>query len=226
MASYNLTVKENVLMKAMYYKDHLILTYTIKYPQFVSDKFKLFIAKLNMHYKADAVLYQRVQVTKLYQTAIDDYEYSVTNGYPIHQYEVYVEYNITYNQNCALSLYFDRYEYTGGAHGMTTRNSDTWNLRKGSRLELMDFFPGNENYEQYLQSEINKQIEAEMKDNNNMFFEDYTDLVKENFNNKNFYLSDQGVVIYFQLYEIAPYVSGIQTFTVPYSDGAAVPPKC
>ncbi len=226
MVSYNLTVKENVLKKEMYYKDHLILSYTIKYPQFVSDKFRLFLTKLNIHYKADAALYQKIHISKLYQMAVDDYEYSVTNGFPIHQYEVNVEYKVTYNENCILSLYFDRYEFTGGAHGTTKRNSDTWDLRKGIWMELTDFLPDNKNAAKYIQAEIIGQIEEEIKKGNNIFFEDYADLVKENFNSRNFYLAKEGIAVYFQLYEIAPYVSGIQTFIIPYAEGAAVLPKC
>ena len=226
MIAYNLTVKENVLKKDMYYKDHLILTYTIKYPQFISDKFRLFLAKLNLYYKTQAALFQRVQISKLYQTAIDDYEYSVTNGFPIHQYEVIVEYTVTYNENCTLSLYFDRYEYTGGAHGMTYRNSDTWDLTRGRRMDLEDFFPKHKDFIEFVQNEINRQIAADIKNDNNVYFEDYTDLVKENFNVKNFYITEQGVVIYFQLYEIAPYVSGIRTFTIPFSEAGAVMPEC
>ena len=210
----------------MYYKGHLILTYTIKYPQFVSDKFKLFITKLNLFYKAEASMYRRTQVMKLYQMAMDDYENSIANDFPVHEYEVYVEFNVTYNKNCTLSLYFDRYEYTGGAHGMTYRSSDTWNLQKGIRMELTDFFPDKENYTEWIQKNIIDQIKQEMKKDNAMFFDEYADLVKENFNAKNFYLSEDGVVIYFQLYEIAPYASGIQTFTIPYSKGSAVQPSC
>ena len=226
MASYTLTVNEHAIKKDMYYKGHLILTYTIKYPQFVSDKFKLFITKLNLFYKAEASMYRRTQVMKLYQMAMDDYENSIANDFPVHEYEVYVEFNVTYNKNCTLSLYFDRYEYTGGAHGMTYRSSDTWNLQKGIRMELTDFFPDKENYTEWIQKNIIDQIKQEMKKDNAMFFDEYADLVKENFNAKNFYLSEDGVVIYFQLYEIAPYASGIQTFTIPYSKGSAVQPSC
>lgn len=226
MIAYNLTVKENVLKKDMYYKEHLILTYSIKYPQFISDKFRLFLAKLNLYYKTQATLFQRVQISKLYQTAIDDYEYSVTNGFPIHQYEVIVEYTLTYNENCTLSLYFDRYEFTGGAHGMTYRNSDTWDLTRGRRMNLEDFFPQHKDFMEFVQNEINRQIAADIENDNNIYFDDYTDLVKENFNVKNFYVTDEGVVIYFQLYEIAPYVSGIRTFTIPFSEAGAVMPEC
>lgn len=37
-----------------------------------------------------------------------------------------MEYTITYNDNCFLSYYNDKYEYTGGAHGMTVRSLNTF----------------------------------------------------------------------------------------------------
>ena len=59
-----------------------------------------------------------------------------------------------------------------------------------------------------------------------MYFEDYKNLVEENLNMDNFYLSKEGLVIYFGLYEIAPYVSGIRTFTIPYTAEGIIPPSC
>ena len=109
---------------------------------------------------------------------------------------------------------------------MTTRNSDTWNLTKGRRMDLEDFFPQHKDFMEFVQNEINRQIAADIKNDNNVYFDDYTELVKENFNVKNFYLTDEGVVIYFQLYEIAPYVSGIRTFTIPFTEAGAVMPEC
>lgn len=45
------------------------------------------------------------------------YLQAVENGYPVMVYEVIAEFTVTYNQNCALSLYTDQYIFTGGAHG-------------------------------------------------------------------------------------------------------------
>lgn len=225
MIAYNLTVQENVLQDEMYYKDQIILTYTIKYPQFYSDHFKVYLRRLNQYYRTQAIMYQKIQIKKLNEAAVSDYEYSVANDFPIHQYEVVIDYTITYNENCTLSLYFDRYEYTGGAHGITYRTSDTWDLLKGKKLNLEEFFPDQKDFINFIQNEINRQIATDIKNATNMYFEDYVDLVKENFNSKNFYLTDTGVVIYYQLYEIAPYVSGIQTFTIPFSEVVEMP-KC
>lgn len=223
---YRILVKKDSIQKDLSYKNNKILTYTINYPQFASDKFKAFINKLNIYYKAEATLYQKYHVMKLFQMSVDDYEYAAANNYPIHVYEILVEYTITYNQNCVLSLYFDRYEYTGGAHGMTSRSGDTWNLQKAQRMALSDFFPGNKNYLSDIVEFINKQIESDMQQGNAYYFEDYASLVKENLNERNFYVVPEGVVIFFQLYEIAPYSSGIRTFLIPFGNGAATMPRC
>jgi hypothetical protein len=171
-------------------------------------------------------MYERSNIMNLYQMAMVEYEYSVANNYPIHQFEAYVDYFITYNQNCVLSLYFDQYEYAGGAHGLTVRYSDTWNLPKSKRIELADLFPHRSNYRDYVIQAINKQIENAVAEESSMYFENYVQLVNENFKTNNFYLTKEGLVIYFQQYDIAPYASGIPTFVIPYGPGGAIPPKC
>jgi hypothetical protein len=59
-----------------------------------------------------------------------------------------------------------------------------------------------------------------------MYFENYSQLVNETFKANNYYLTKDGVVIYFQQYDIAPYAAGLPTFLIPYSQAGPVPPKC
>jgi hypothetical protein len=158
--------------------------------------------------------------------AMVEYEYSVANKFPIHQFEAYTDFFETYNQNCAISLYFDQYEYAGGAHGLTVRYSDTWNLQKSKRIELSELFPHKTNYKEYIIDTINQQIKEEIAGGNNPYFENYSELVNENFKVNNFYLTEDGVAIYFQQYDIAPYATGLPTFIIPYTSQGAVPPRC
>jgi hypothetical protein len=39
---------------------------------------------------------------------------------------------------CIISLWFDRYEFTGGAHGNTVRTAQTWNLQSCVTLKLSE----------------------------------------------------------------------------------------
>jgi hypothetical protein len=223
---YQLIVREKVLQQDMYYKNNIIMRYTIKYPRFISDTYQTLANKLNALYRTKAIMYERSNIMNLYQMAMVEYEYSIANNFPVRQFEAYVNYIVTFNQNCILSLYFDQYEYAGGAHGLTVRYSDTWNLPKSKRMELSDFFPHRNNYREYIIQTIEKQIETELANGDSMYFENYVQLVNENFKANNFYLTEEGLVIYFQQYDIAPYASGIPTFVIPYGPTSVVLPKC
>ena len=218
-------IKERFLQQDMYYKDHMIMRYTIKYPKFLSEKYQTLVYKLNSLYRTKALMYERSNIMNLYQMAMVDYEYSAANDFPIHQFEAYADFFDTYNENCTISLYFDQYEYTGGAHGLTVRSSDTWNLQKSKRIDLNELFPHNSNYKQYIIDSINRQIEDKISSGDSPYFENYSQLVADTFKPGNYYLTSDGVVIYFQQYDIAPYSTGLPTFTIPYtqSDGPLAP---
>lgn len=226
MERNRLIVREKALEQVMYYKNNIIMSYTIKYPQFISDTYQTLANKLNALYRTKAVMYERSNITNLYQMAMVEYEYSVANNYPIHQFEAVVDYTVTYNQNCVLSLYFDQYEYAGGAHGLTVRTSDTWNLPQSKRMELSDLFSNHSHYKENIIQSIDKQISEQRAKDSGVYFDNYTQLVNENFKANSFYLTKDGVVIYFQQYDIAPYSSGITTFTIPYGPGGAIHPRC
>lgn len=226
LEEYQVIVRERALHQDMYYKNHIVMRYSIKYPQFISDTYQLIAIKLNSLYRTKAILYEKANIMNMYQMAMVEYEYSKANNYPFNQFEAYVEYTVAYNQNCLISLYFDQYEYAGGAHGLTVRYSDTWNLKKSKRVELAELFPHRPHYRDYVIRMVNRQIEKEMFQSNAMYFDNYEELVRKNFKPNNFYMSREGVNIYFQQYDIAPYAAGIPVFCIPYGPGGAILPRC
>ncbi|WP_170272193.1 DUF3298 and DUF4163 domain-containing protein [Clostridium tarantellae] len=120
-------------------------------------------------------------------------------------------YNEAYNNKNILSLVIDYYQYTGGAHGLTTRISYNFYLNEEKKLMLKDIFKDNYDYKDFIDNFIKKEIEKSPKEyfNNGKKFTG----VKEN---TDFYISEKELVVYFQLYEIAPYSSGIREFKIPY----------
>ncbi|HBD63664.1 MAG TPA: DUF3298/DUF4163 domain-containing protein [Clostridiales bacterium] len=156
------------------------------------------------------------RVNELYDQAADQYRESLITDYPFHQYEAYMAFNAPYNQNCLLSVYNDEYEFTGGAHGNTTRSSATWELFRGTRLPLYSFFKPGTDYKKLLTDEIIKQAEKNLAENPGIYFDNYKDLIVSTFNPDSFYLTPHGLVIYYQQYDIAPYSTGIVEFTIPY----------
>lgn len=227
MPGNRLIVYDKSLQQDMYYKGVLILSYTVRYPCFVSNSYQIMLAKLNHYYKTKAYRYVKVNIMKLFQTAMVEYEYAVANNIPVRPFDAVTVYEITYNKDCVLSLYFDRYEYTGGAHGVTIRTSDSWNIANSSPIRISDLFFIPEDINAFIADTILEQIDQELIVDSEGFqyFEDYETLVKEKFNPNNYYLNNRGVIIYFQQYEIAPYASGIREFLLPFGIGGAVRPR-
>jgi len=125
-------------------------------------------------------------------------------------YEAVATYFVSYNENNVLSLTIELYSYTGGAHGMTIRKSYNINLKNGKNLQLNDLFKKDYNYQDVINKEIKKQIDAAPE---GYYFKDEFKTIKAD---QPYYLKNQGIVIYFDLYEIAPYVTGFPEFLIPY----------
>ncbi|MFW2503514.1 DUF3298 and DUF4163 domain-containing protein [Clostridium diolis] len=129
---------------------------------------------------------------------------------PRFPYEIYSRYTTSEDNNQILSLYNDYYEFLGGAHGMTTRTSYTIDKKKEALLTLKELFSEGYNYSDI----INKEIENQIKKNPENYF-DSGNVFKGISENQSFYIRDGDLVIYYQLYDIAPYVFGIPEFKIP-----------
>ena len=135
-----LLVKENVVARQLFYNNEPIMSFTIKYPSFESREFSQFTDYLNYYYFVKLVINSVDQLYELYNMAIQDYEYALANEFPVRPFEFYLDYSITYNENCTISLYYNTYTYTGGAHGNTIRKSDTWNIKEHKLMNVYDYF--------------------------------------------------------------------------------------
>jgi len=226
MTKNRIKVKNETVHEDIFYKDQLILTYTIEYPQFHSTKYHSVVKQINTYYEVEAAKFQRYCKNSLFHAAVVQYEDSVKNGYPIHAFEAVLKDEITYIDPCTISLYFDQYEYTGGAHGNTVRYSDNWDLITGMKLSLKELFAPKVPFEVIIFKQILEQIEAKNQEGTGTYFEGYDKNIMTYFNPESFYLTPKGIVIYYQQYELAPYSSGISEFLIPYSEQYVVRPIC
>lgn len=128
-----------------------------------------------------------------------------------HLYELDSLYEVPYNQNNILSLYTLDYQFTGGAHGMTTLVPYNINISNGKYLTLNNLFKKEFNYIEFINNKVNEKI----KENPDIYFLDGENKFKTISEKQDFYINEKGIVIVFQLYEIAPYSSGIQHILIP-----------
>jgi hypothetical protein len=131
------------------------------------------------------------------------------------KWESYFDYRLKYNQNGLLSVVFQDYRYTGGAHGLTVQSSHTFNLNTGAEYKLKDLVKSDADYVAFISDIVRDEMHARVKEG---ILPDYMiepfEAIKED---QDYYLSNDAVVIYFQQYEYFPYAAGIQEFPVEFS---------
>jgi len=214
--NYAAAIKMRRINRDYRYGGVIMLTLSAEYPEVLLPYNPRAQAVINREISAQVGEFIRYASGELYKDAIEHYKYTQENGYPFNHYDAVLNYTLTYNQNCYLSLYHDRYIYQGGAHGNTVRASDSRSLTSGRRLTLESIFQSGQDYRALLIEQILILADEQMQQNPGIYFEDYRTLIAENFNEQSFYLTPDGLAVYYQQYDIAPYSSGIIVFTIPY----------
>lgn len=205
-----------------FYDGVQMLSASVLYPEVALDGNAAAQDGVNLRIRAQVGQFERYLSEDLYRRAVQEYRDSKQNDFPFRMFGAALEYQVTYNRNCHFSVYSDRYEYTGGAHGLTTRASNTWSLETGHTVSLGSFFLPGTDYRRTVLDEIFHQADRNMQQTPGIYFDDYRSLIRQYFDPRRYYLTPDGAAVYFQQYEIAPYSSGIIVFTVPYG----LPPAC
>lgn len=124
--------------------------------------------------------------------------------------ELIASYEVKNNQRGILSLNLIVYSFTGGAHGMTVCKSLTFDTRTARSYELEQLFKPGSPYVQRISEYVRRHIQQ------------WKIPVLEPFKqirpDQDFYIADTSLVVYFQLYEISPYVAGFPYFPIPLLD--------
>ncbi len=115
------------------------------------------------------------------------------------------------NSDNMLSILLNYYKYSGGSHGYYEYKSYNIDMRSGKFLELEDLFKSNSDYKKVINNEIRRQIEYKAKSDSQYEGIYQFERIKDN---QKFYIQDNNLIIYFDLYEIAPYAAGIPEFQV------------
>ncbi|MBA2879620.1 hypothetical protein HNR63_002697 [Anoxybacillus kamchatkensis] len=138
---------------------------------------------------------------------------SKEEGFPYRLHAAVSNYEVTYNQRGILSIPVTLYGYTGGAHGMTVKVPNNFDFHTGKSLQLSDLFKKGTRYKQVIIDEVIAQIKKE----NDLYFDNAIAVVQQMPNDQPYYMTKDGIVVYYGLYEIAPYAAGIREFLIPFS---------
>lgn len=113
-----------------------------------------------------------------------------------------------------LSVYLQTYYYSGGAHPINWINSFSINTLTGEVYSFKDLFKDSTTATKLIEDKIIAQIE----ENPEPFFTEYKETIKDKNGDLNFYFDGDELVVYFGIYDIAPYSSGTSYFTFKAND--------
>lgn len=129
------------------------------------------------------------------------------------------EINYTANQSDVLvSIRFEHYVYSGGAHGYTYYSSRMFAMKEGCPVSLAEMTSDKEGLRQAVTDEILRMIETEDLAVQYGYWNDYADYVDDWMEDHSVYfLSEEdgrGMEVIYPAYELASYAAGSQTFVV------------
>ena len=122
-----------------------------------------------------------------------------------------VDFDVKKNSDNILSILIKYYKFAGGAHGYYENVAYNIDIRNGKFLVLGDLFKEDIDYKNVINEEVRMQIEELIKsDEQNKGVYEFKGIGDK----QKFYIQDDNLVVYFDLYDIAPYAAGIPEFMI------------
>ncbi len=129
-------------------------------------------------------------------------------------------YQYFHNKDIA-SLWMSWDNYTGGAHGLYWLDSYTFNTNTGQIYTFPELFQEDSDSMEY----VNEKILSEIAEGD-YYFESAADTVAGYNGNYDFLINGENLIVYFSLYDIAPYVAGMQSFSFSVDElGSTLKPE-
>lgn len=146
---------------------------------------------------------------------IDQYEKIQTaNPQDVFGWEANVEGKIIRRSKEILNFEISHYSYTGGAHGYRGLQSIIINPKNGKSIANKDLFIDEEKFKIFAEKQFRKKFEISSKANINatgFMFEDEKFQLPQNY-----FFTKDGLLLYYNIYEIASYAAGPQVLLLPY----------
>lgn len=136
--------------------------------------------------------------------------YAFKNDFPDSNqiWEVQIDGDIMFQSENIISIAISSYKNTGGAHGNLTITILNFNGQTGKRMANIELFKNNDAFSAIAKTHFNKAIEDP-----NVLFDSSTFKLPENIG-----YTEEGLLLLYNTYEIAPYASGTIDFIIPFEE--------
>lgn len=151
--------------------------------------------------------------TVLYPDACRSLAAAAECGSAFTPWQTRLSYEVTCWDPPILSLRIETVEIGRAPQPFRIHQGETWDCGTGYPRTLRSFFPaGNRRWRRDLLSEIRAQAEDRLRSGESLLDPDCLRIMERSFDPERFYLTEQGIAIFYPLYVLGPCAEGIPTF--------------
>ena len=172
--------------------------------------------RIRRYYQLQYRSFLRYCETYLLPLAAEEYRAALAASQPLPRLHAELTYQITYNEGGLWSLFTQSREQGPGGQAALLRRGDTWDLASGYPAALSSLFPRRSGWKRRLLAAAEAQALQREEAGVSQYHEGVRRLLRRHFNSQNFYLTAEGLVLFYPMYAIAPAMEGIPTFLVPW----------
>jgi len=166
-------------------------------------------SRINAFYEHQALALLRDIKKRILPEAIAEHDRALFKSAPFKPFEILMRFTLVRNDSI-LSLYRDTH-IIASDHRSCTRSAETWDTQSGWLYDLKSFLPLEMNYRDVLKNVVEIAAKQE-KAGTHKYFDNFAKRARKNFLPRNFYITDEGVAIFFDELTVAPRAEGIPVF--------------
>lgn len=135
-------------------------------------------------------------------------------GRPFRKWQAELVTQVTLQEGGLFSLWQEGRETRGYDRPLMLRRGDTWSLAEGAPRTLASFFPKERRWKRKVLAQVTEQIQERLEGGESLLDRDCVGRLRREFDAENYYLTPEGVQLFFPMDTLAPGGEGIPVFTV------------
>lgn len=137
-------------------------------------------------------------------------------GGPFRPWRAELDYTVTLWRPPLLSLHLDAVESGPASRPILIRTGETWDCACGYPRTLRSFFPAKaRRWRKKLLDSLRSQAAERLASGESLLDPDCAQILERAFDPERFYLTEEGLSVFFPLYVLGSYAEGIPVFTIP-----------
>ena len=180
--------------------------------------------RIRRYYQLQCRSFLRYCEAYLLPLAAEEYRAALAASQPLPRLHAELSYQVTYNEGGLWSLYTQSREQGPGGQTALLRRGDTWDLASGYPVALPALFPRRSGWKRRLLEAVEAEAARRAAAGVSQSHEGLRRRLRQYFNPQNFYLTGEGLAVFYPMYAIAPAMEGIPVFTIPYGRGGPALP--